>query len=529
MSAQTVEFGQYIQAIKGRLWLVAIFVVVALGAAYWRAGRAPASYTATATMLVTAPVVTPVPPVAGGDATSFNPGSGTVTADILALLPSRPIAERVARRLELSSPSEVQRALSATPARGTSLVRISATARNPELAADIANVTAEEFVAFFRETNRASVSEARRFVEEQLKMASARLAASERAIQAFKESRQIVSVATATAQIQAAVSTSQAELDAAILALRENDVRLAATRARLQREQPIIVASRSTSDNPVFRRYQDRLIELEVQRVTLGQTYTPQHPRMEQINRESADLRSRLTAETRTAIAEEITVNNPIHARLLDQIVNHEVERTALAARVEAFQVTLRRRAAAALTIPAAETEFNRLVRENHILESNYTTLSSRYQEILLRENLAANFPAALRVVEPAAASSRPAPSSLPRTAAAAGLAGLVLGIAAAFFLESLDDRIRTPEDAERALGVPVLAQIPAQGGLKPSPVPAVFVLVLVIAVMLALAAAVTRFHGATSAIRTAAVTTVAWLGNPQPVLGAIGLAGDDR
>ena len=529
MSAQAGEFRLYIEAIKSRLWLVAIIVVVAIGAAFWRAGSASVNYVATATLFVTAPIFIPAPAVTGSGESSSLPSGGNVTGDILALIPSRPIAERVARRLELPSPSAVQQSLSATPVRGTSLIKIGATAQNGEQAANIANVTAEEFVSFFRETNRASIAETRRFVEEQLRMARTRLEASERAIQAFKESRQMASLAAETAQIQAAVSTNQRELDAALLTLRENEVRLATARFRLQREQPIIVGSRSISDNPVFRRYQDRLIELEIQRLTLGQTYTPQHPRMEQINRESVDLRSRLTGETRTAIAEEVTVNNPIHARLLDQIVNYEVERTALGARAEALQVTLRRRTAAALTIPAAETEFNRLTRENRILESNYTTLSTRYQEILLRENLAGNFPAALQLIEAAVPPARSLPSPLPRTAAAAGLAGLVLGIAAALFLESLDDRIRTPQDAERALGVPVLAQIPAQGNMKSSPAPAVFVLVLVIAAVLALAAAVTRLQGATGAIRTMAATTVAWLGNAQPAVGAIGLAGDDR
>ncbi len=528
MSAQASELRLYLQAIRSRLWIVAIVVAVAIGGAYWRAGRAPANYTATATMLVTAPVVTPAPPITGAD-DSFRPTTSMVTADILQLIPSRPIAERVARRLELSSPSEVQGALSATTVRGTSLVRISASTRNPDLAANMANLTAEEFVAFFRETNRASISETRRFVEEQLRAARSRLEASEYAIQAFKENRQLPSIAAATAQIQSALSTSQSDLDAAMLAHRENEVRLATVRARLQREQPIIVASRSTSDNPVFRRYQDRLVELEIQRASLAQQYTPQHPRMEQIVREIADLRGRLTAEVRTAIAEEVTMNNPLHARLLDQIVGYEVDRAAVSARVVALQTTLRRRQAAAMSIPAAETEFNRLTRETRVLESNYTMLSNRYQEMLLRENIAGHFPAALQVIEAATAPSRPAPSPLPKTAAAAGLAGLVLGIAAALFLESLDDRIRTPQDAERALGVPVLAQIPVQGSLRPSPAPAVFIIAIVIAMMLALAAAVTRFSGATTAVRTVASTIVSWLGNPQPSMGAIGLAGDER
>lgn len=76
---------------------------------------------------------------------------------------------------------------------------------------------------------------------------------------------------------------------------------------------------------------------------------------------------------------------------------------------------------------------------------------------------------------------------------------------------------------------MPVLAQIPAQGSLRPSPAPAVFIIAIVITVMLALAAAVTRLYGATTVIRTVTSTTVAWLGNSQPALGSIGLAGDER
>jgi uncharacterized protein involved in exopolysaccharide biosynthesis len=527
MSGQAGDIKQYVHAVVARLWLVAIIVLVAVAGVFWRSGRTPAVYTASATLFVTAPMLVNYPPLPG-DELGFRPPMTMVTADIVQLISSRPIAERVARRLD-AAPSEVQRAVSAGGVRGTSLIRVSATASTRDRAATLANVTAEEFASFFRETNRASLSETRRFVEDQLAQARARLEQSERAIQAFKESRQMPSVAAATAQIQAAMAASQSDLDAALLSVRETEARLAAARTRLRREQPVIVASRSTSDNPVFRRYQDRLVDLEIQRATLSQTYTPQHPRMEQIAREITDLRGRLTAEARTAIAEEITVNNPIHARLLDQIVNHEVDRTAIGARVEALQVTLRRRQAVAMSIPAAETEFNRLMRENRVLESNYMTLSNRHQEIVVRENMAGSFPASLQVVEPAMPPARPAPSSLPRTATAAALAGLVLGIAAALFLDSLDDRIRTPQDAERALGVPVLAQIPAQGGMRPAPATTFFAIGVFLAVLLAIAAAV-RYQGDVPAgLRRTAAAVTSWATTSQPAGWAIGVAGEGR
>jgi polysaccharide chain length determinant protein (PEP-CTERM system associated) len=491
-SGQSGDLRHYLHAVKRRWWLIAILMMVAAGGVYWRAKDTQAAYTATAVLLVTAPIVAQVPPVPeAGEAA--RPGAGTVTQDILQLIDSRPIAERVSRRLGLSGPGEVQSAVSAIAPRGTSLIRVSATATTPDRAADLANVTTEEFVAFFREANRASVRESRRFVEEQLARARSRLEAAEQALQAFKERRQMPSIAAASSQIQAAAVAAQQDLEATALRQREIEARLSAMRERLAREEPVVVASRSTSDNPVFRRYQDRLVELEIQRAALAQQYTPQHPRMEQISREIQELRSRMTTEARTAIAQEVTTNNPIHARLVGDLVGLEVERIATAARVDALQSVLRRRQAAAMSLPAAETEFNRLSREHRVLESNYTTLSTRYQEMLIRENLAGHYPASLQLIEPAAPPRQPAPSSLPRTAAVAMLAAFVLGVAATLLLESLEDTIRSAEDAERVLGMPVLAQIPGRGESRVAANPAAYILLVVLAVGV-LGAAVSHF-----------------------------------
>lgn len=517
MSGQTGEFKQYVQAVTSRWWLVAIIVVVVVSAVYWKIGRVPARYTSSATLLVTAPPVAPTPSVAGGADTGFQPGASTVTNDIIQLISSRPIAARVAKRLGLAGPETVQMAVEAHPVRGTSLLRVAATTADPALAANMANATAEEFVAYFRETNRASVTEARRFVEEQLTMARAKLEASERALQAFKMDRQMPSIATATSQILSAMASGQSALDAALLARRETEARLAAARARLAREQPVVVASRATTDNPVFRQVQARLVDLEIQRAQIAQVYTPQHPRMEQIAREIADVRGRLLTEARTTIGEEVTSSNPIHARLLSDVVSLEVERAAVAARVEALQTVQRRIQAAVLSLPSAETEFNRLTRENRVLESNYTTLSTRYQEILLRENQAGFFPASLQLIEAASSPARATPSSFPKTAAAGGLAGLVLGMMAALFLESLDDRIRSVRDAERVLGVPVLASVPLQEQPRTAPAPAMIAVGFVIALALA-AAVVSRNYpsvsmAAAGGLRSATTTVASWVG----------------
>ncbi len=515
MSGQPGDFRQYIRAVRSRLWLVATIVVVAVAATYWHSGRTADSYTTSATLLVNAPVVAPTPPVDERSDVSFRPVQSVVTNDIVHMIGSRPIAARVARRLNLPGPATVQQAIEATPLRGTSVIRITATAQNRELAANLANVTAEEFVAYFRETNRASVAETRRFVEDQLALSRARLEASERAIQTFKERRGLPSVETAASSTIAAMMTGQAALDAAITAQRETNARMDAARNRLSREQAVMVGSRSTAENPVFRQVQGRLVDLELQRANLSQIYTPQHPRMDALAREIAEIKGRLTAEARTMVNAEVTTSNPVHARLVGDIVTLEVERAAVAARVAGLQSTQSRLRGAALSIPSAETEFRRLMRENRVHESNYTMLSGRYQDILLRENLAGFYPASLQLVESALAPARATPSAFPRTAAAAAFAGVVLGVLAALFLEALDDRIRSAQDAEHVLGVPVLAQIPAQGQVRTAPATAIFAVGIVLAATVATAAVARGYvvvpEAASGGIRTVATTVASW------------------
>ena len=246
----------------------------------------------------------------------------------------------------------------------------------------------------------------------------------------------------------------------------------------------------------MFLRIQGYLLDLEIRRTQLAQLYTPQHPRMQAVSNEIADVRNKMLAEAKTMVGEEITTNNPVHARLVGDILTLEVERAAMTARVAAIQNSLQRRQQDVQGLFSTETEFTRLMRENRILESNYTTLATRYQDLLLRENEAGYSPASIQLMEAAVAPMVANASSFPKTAAAAGVMGMVLGILGALLLEAFDDRIRSAQDAERVVGAPVLAQIPAFGQDQPRvmPAPAVFVLMLLL-VAGAAWVAITRAH----------------------------------
>lgn len=93
-------------------------------------------------------------------------------------------------------------------------------------------------------------------------------------------------------------------------------------------------------------------------------------------------------------------------------------------------------------------------------LASTYATVFQSYA----RTNLAATTRAAVTVAEPAPlprAATRPRPLLYSMIAA---LLGLAAGVGLALLRERLDARLRSPEEVEEWLGVPVLARVPRRG-----------------------------------------------------------------
>ncbi|HWP29343.1 MAG TPA: hypothetical protein VNM50_07375, partial [Chloroflexota bacterium] len=294
----------------------------------------------------------------------------------------------------------------------------------------------------------------------------------------------IVDIDQARSQVAAQAQAAETERQNALVALRETEARLRAAKAKLAGEKLERVMARTTRDNPVFVQLQQRLTQLELQRVEASQVYTAQHPRMIQLESEIAELRQRMTAEAKTVLSDQTVGANPLHTQFLGQVATLEVERAATTARLEAIAAVQSRRQAGLRTLPSIESGMAMLLRENEILEQTYAMLSQRHQEALIRESEAAFVTAGVQVMETAVVPNVPISSGLPLQTGIAGLIGLFLGVAAAIFLESTDDKIRSPQDAERTLGVPILAEVPDISPPRTAPAGAALVIALILALL---------------------------------------------
>jgi uncharacterized protein involved in exopolysaccharide biosynthesis len=484
VSKSGFEVRKYYRAVAKRLWIVLLLTGLVVGVVFWRMGSQKASYSSSTLLMVNGPIITTPTTILGGGSDQGSSSSGgnvgMVINDIIQLINARPVAERVAKSLGLDGPNTVQRSVRASRIRDTDLVRIRATSNNRELAARLANTSAEVLVSQFREVNRRDAREMRVFVEQQLAQARARLNVSDQALEAYKVRRGILELDKEVSQASSDAAQMRTDRENAFKELRETEAKLAAASRRLLTEQRMRLVSGTIKENPVFQQLESRLTDLEIQNATLSQTFTSLHPKMKVIEGEIATVRQQMESVAKKIVDNEVSESNPVYDQLFTDIATKQIERVGLLARIDSLRFLEQRRRARNAQFPAIQTGMNQLVRENEVLAENYSNLSKKYQDALIRENEAGYLPARIQVMEPAVASTAPAGLRPPVRFGLAGLVGLLLGLMAALLLETADDRIRTSSEAERALGAPVLAEVPDVTPARVAPAAAALLLVMI-------------------------------------------------
>jgi uncharacterized protein involved in exopolysaccharide biosynthesis len=444
--------------------VILLVVVVATAGVTLQLAARPEFYTASATVMVTPRVASPTATGAFEDPGFYAFQTGyrnTVISNVTMMIQSRTVMERVYRRLGNVNMAQLG-AIQVQPIRGTDFLMISATASDAFTAAQMANVTSEEFTKYFAEVSAAGAKMERSFIESQLVDSKKRLATAEQALLQFKQRTGIVAPREHVSWTVQRMLDLQAAEEAARLDGQIAQTRAGFIRSRISSQPEMRRASISVGTNPVFGRLRDNLTALELELASMRQVYTDQHPKVKAVLGRIADTRARMTKVAETAVAGEGISVNPIRENLIGAMIDSEVNAASAQARAAGTAVIVKRMEERVNAFPKDEAALARLDRDVRLGEQLFMRLSSLHQEAVIRENRAASSgQAAVLVLDPATAPVRPTPKQVPMRAGMAGALGLVLGAAIALLMESLDTRIRTSREAEATYGLPVLGAIP--------------------------------------------------------------------
>ena len=238
----------------------------------------------------------------------------------------------------------------------------------------------------------------------------------------------------------------------------EAEQRLTQVQQRLLEQDEIIISSTSIQNNPLVQTYQQRLADLEISLSGARERYTSRHPEVLSLEAEIEEVRSKLTNEVQRVVGTETQTLNPIRSDLYSQLISIQVELVALDAREQAITELREQLDHQYTDIPAKELELVRLMRDVQVQENIYLMLMTQNEEIRINEEMHSGN---LQVVDLAIVPSAPIKPRVKLNMAIGGVLGLFIGFGLAFLLEFIDNTIKTKEQAEAILGLPVIGQIP--------------------------------------------------------------------
>jgi tyrosine-protein kinase Etk/Wzc len=347
---------------------------------------------------------------------------------------NRSIAFRVTRRE--AAAAWVSAGLSYRVRSGTNAVDITFSGTDPALVPRILNAAAVSLRAGGARRAREIAARKREYIAEQLSRADQSYRAKLAELQDFKEGQQITDLSV---EEQAVVQSIQ---------VIEQERQLLAVQMRTLRE------ATSVPDTAFGIDALNRLAAVQGIAPTTGlgfqiQSLLTLYEERRTLTAGALGLRER--SPQVSALDERIKQGNAaLQAAVNASLESLESRRSALDGRIADLRQQL-------ATFPGKESRIAQLQLETSILNDTYRYLLGQFEAGRLQEATIAPY---INLLDPAS----PAYSigtTLRQKLMIGLLVGLLLGLGAAFFLEYLDQTIKNAADVERAVGIPVLGQIP--------------------------------------------------------------------
>ena len=333
-----------------------------------------------------------------------------------------------------------------------SFLRLNCRAKSRELAYFIASVSTN---LFQRRCHEVESEESRRAVieiDKQLKIIREKLEKAEYDYRTFKD--KTGNILEGMPPELKTLQEAHAE-NLALLGIKEADLK--AEKAQLNKLERIVTPA-ATKKSPEVLKLKSRLRELEKERmrlenlgIRLSSTST--------IDREINEVEKQLLQY------KQIKSKKPADPNTIRQwqglrksVIAKEAELSLFKRRLESYQKAIKNYKKDNPNILSKSLELLRLKRSKEIYENIYNILLEKAEE---QRILSASSSAGIKIVDIAQMPDNPIPKNETRYYILGVILGLVLGFGLAFILEFNDTSIKSNDDIEKYLNVPVLGTIP--------------------------------------------------------------------
>jgi succinoglycan biosynthesis transport protein ExoP len=351
--------------------------------------------------------------------------------------------------------------------RGTNLIELRVTSPNkPEWIASVVNRAAELYLEQHLRVHKTQGIE--EFYDEQDKKLRGELLKAEEALKAFQEKEKIIDAPQEVLAGLSALASFETRLRETDSSIRETEQRIGILDEQLKQQKATISSNQNITVNPVYQQIRTKLTQLELERDSLLQRYTPDDRLVKDKEAEIAELKKKLATVKETAVGSENISLNEVHRRILNELLQARVQlkalnekKTTLTRQVESYSV-------AAADKKRKGFEYDRLLREVTAKKENLDLYKKRAEEARISDAMDERKFSNAYILERASLPLSRANYSAFLLMSIAIILSMGVAVAAAFGLEYLNKTLRNEDDIEEKIGLPVLATIQYYGDLRP-------------------------------------------------------------
>jgi succinoglycan biosynthesis transport protein ExoP len=331
----------------------------------------------------------------------------------------------------------------------TRLIEIRYTHTDPKLASDIVNAVAETFAAMNLESKEENTGQTAKFLGKRIADLQSQIREKEEKLQSYARNREILSPDGGTQDVVTArLVALNTQLVEAENARKAAEAELIAAQQRGAVEARVETGDKSGT-SALLSELRGKLSEKETKKAQLLTEMTEENPEVKEVENEINTIKNQI-ASIRTTAQNSTLTNLKAKYEQAQKLEN-------------SLRAAFNEQRGKVLTQNEAAIQYRLLKSE---IETSQQQLNSLMEKAKDNDVISAGLTNNIQVVDHALPPDRPVGPQRARNVLLTALFSLALGIGLALFLEYLDNTVRSVEDVEKNLRLPLLAMIPTANEL---------------------------------------------------------------
>lgn len=327
--------------------------------------------------------------------------------------------------------------ISVNPISDTRVVELSYASPHPVLAADIVNILAEEFIDYSIEMRYEATQEASQFLNEQLAQLREELAAKESELQRYGQEKELYFLSDS----ESTVLNKFADLNTAMTQAQIERINAESNYRELKGLN--VDSLPQFVNNALIQNLKTQFTNIKNEYEEKSKIFKPNYPEMIKLKARLDSMRDELKSEIQKAIGAAETEYR--------SAMKKEASLRSLleSQRKDVFKMNSNAILYNSLKI---EVENKRMLLNSLVAKQNETLVSARLGGLRTSD---------IKILDKALVPTAPFSPNTRKNILLALFLGLFIGVGLAFLLEYLDNTVKGPEDVEKLVGLPSLGGIP--------------------------------------------------------------------